>query len=35
MNWTDFLWGVHAGIWLCWAMMQILTWLFNRKDKGK
>lgn len=35
MNWTDFLWGVHAGIWLGWVMMQILTWLFNRKDKGE
>ena len=32
MNWADFLWGVHAGFWLGCVTLQVLLWLFNRKD---
>ena len=33
MDWIDFLWGVHAGFWLGCVTLQILLWLFSRKDK--
>ena len=31
-NWSDFLWGVHAGFWLGVLVLQTCLW-FMRRDK--
>jgi hypothetical protein len=35
MNWTDFLWGVHVGLWTMHLMRTLADWLFPKIERPR